>query len=65
VLLVALRLLQGLAASGEQSGANSLHLEHAPEGRRAFQTSFTLGGTQAGLIIATALWLPIGSLPEH
>ena len=65
VLLVALRLLQGLAASGEQSGANSLSLEHAPEGRRAFQTSFTLGGTQAGLIIATALWLPIGSLPEH
>jgi MFS family permease len=65
VLLVALRLLQGLAASGEQAGANSLSLEHAPEGRRAFNTSFTLGGTQAGLIIATALWLPIGGLPEH
>ena len=65
VLLVALRLLQGLAASGEQAGANSLSLEHAPDGRRAFNTSFTLGGTQAGLIIATALWLPIGALPEH
>ena len=65
VLLVALRLVQGLAASGEQAGANSVGLEHAPERRRAFYTSFTLGGTQAGLVIATAIWLPIGGLPEH
>src|SRR3954451_7202171 len=64
VLLVALRLLQGFSASGEQSGANSLSLEHAPEERRAFFTSFTLGGTQAGLIIATAVFLPIGAMPE-
>src|SRR6201991_4142499 len=48
VLLVVLRLLQGFAASGEQAGANSLSLEHAPDGQRAFHTSFTLGGTQAG-----------------
>ncbi len=65
VMLVVLRLLQGLAASGEQAGANSLCLEHAPDGQRAYHTSFTLSGTQAGLVIATALWLPIGSLPEH
>jgi MFS family permease len=64
VLLVALRLLQGFSASGEQAGANSLSLEHAPENRRAFYTSFTLGGTQAGLIVATAVWLPIGALPD-
>ena len=65
VLLVALRLLQGLSASGEQSGANSLSLEHAPDHRRGFFTSFTLGGTQAGLIIATAVFLPIGAMPEE
>ena len=65
VLLVSLRLLQGLAASGEQAGANSLSLEHAPERQRAFYTSFTLGGTQAGLVVATAIWLPISALPEH
>jgi MFS family permease len=40
-------------------------LEHAPEGRRAFYTSFTLNGTQAGQIIATAVFLPIAALPEE
>src|SRR4051794_3801822 len=64
VLLVILRLLQGFSASGEQSGANSLTLEHAPDDRRAFFSSFTLSGTQAGLIVATATGLPIGGLPE-
>ena len=64
-LLVALRLMQGFSASGEQSGGNSLTLEHAPDERRAFFSSFTLTGTQAGLVIATAVWLPIGAMPEH
>jgi MFS family permease len=64
-LLVALRLMQGFSASGEQSGGNSLSLEHAPDERRAFFSSFTLTGTQAGLVIATAIWLPIGAMPEH
>jgi MFS family permease len=65
VLLVCLRLLQGFSASGEQSGANSLTLEHAPEHRRAFFSSFTLSGTQTGLIVATAVFLPIGAMPEE
>ncbi|MFR9802471.1 MFS transporter [Pseudonocardia sp. RS010] len=64
VLLVVCRLLQGLSAAGEQAGANSMSLEHAPEGRRAFFTSFTLSGTQAGFILATAVFLPIAALPE-
>jgi MFS family permease len=64
IMLVILRLGQGFSASGEQAGANSLTLEHAPMGRRAFFTSFTLSGTQAGLIIATAVFLPVSRLPE-
>jgi MFS family permease len=63
-LLVVLRLMQGFSASGEQASANSLTLEHAPEHRRAFFSSFTLSGTQAGLILATAIFLPIGTLPD-
>ncbi|MGN9845117.1 MFS transporter [Nonomuraea sp. H19] len=65
VLLVVLRLMQGFSVSGEQAGANSMTLEHAPENRRAYYTSFTLNGTQAGQIIATAIFLPIAALPEE
>jgi MFS family permease len=64
IMLVILRLCQGFSASGEQAGANSMTLEHAPPDRRAFFTSFTLSGTQAGLIIATAVFLPVSQLPE-
>jgi MFS family permease len=64
ILLVACRLLQGLSAAGEQAGANSMSLEHAPANRRAFFTSFTLSGTQGGLILATLVFIPIGTMPE-
>lgn len=64
ILLVVLRLLQGFSASGEQSGATSMSLEHSPDNRRAFFTSFTLSGTQFGSVLATAAFLPIATLPE-
>ena len=64
IALVVLRLLQGLSAAGEQAGANSMTLEHAPPHRRAFFTSFTLSGTQMGLILATLVFLPLTALPE-
>jgi MFS family permease len=65
VLLVVCRLLQGLSAGGEQAGANSMTLEHSPQDRRAFFTSFTLSGTQGGQILATAVFLPVALLPEE
>lgn len=63
-LLVFCRLLQGLSAAGEQAGASSMTLEHAPEGRRAFFTSWTLTGTQGGQVLAAIAFIPIMSLPE-
>ena len=59
VLLVILRLVQGFALGGEQPGANSMILEHAPFGRRGFYASFVLQGTQFGQILAAAVFLPI------
>ena len=64
ILLLILRLCQGLAVSGEQSSASSTTLEHAPPNRRAYYTSFTLAGTQGGNILASAAFLPIAALPE-
>jgi MFS family permease len=65
ILLVILRIFQGLAVAGEQSGATSMTIEHAPQNRRAFFSSFTLSGTQAGLILSTAVFLPISTLPDQ
>ncbi|ERB51861.1 3-(2-hydroxyphenyl) propionic acid transporter [Rhodococcus sp. P27] len=64
ILLVLMRIAQGISAAGEQSGASSLTLEHAPEGRRAFFCSWTLNGTQAGFILASLVFLPIAALPD-
>ncbi|MGX1667980.1 MFS transporter [Streptomyces sp. NPDC055400] len=65
VLLVVCRIAQGLSAAGEQSGASSMTLEHSPEGHRAFWTSFTLSGTQAGLVVATLAFLPVAALDKQ
>ena len=65
VLLVVCRLLQGFSAAGEQAGASSLTLEHAPDHRRAFFTSWTLTGTQGGLILASLVMIPFVSLPDE
>ncbi|MEU7486196.1 MFS transporter [Streptomyces sp. NPDC042319] len=65
VLLVLMRILQGLSAAGEQASANSMTLEHAPEDRRGYYTSFALNGTQAGQILATLIFIPVAALPDE
>lgn len=64
VLLVLLRVLQGLSASGEQAGANSMSFEHAPDKRRGYYTSWTLSGTVGGQVFAPAVVLPLALLSE-
>ena len=53
VLLVVLRILQGLAVGGEWAGAAILAVEHAPPRRRGFFGSFTQLGSPAGMLLAT------------
>lgn len=59
ILLVVLRLVQGFAVAGELSGASAMIVEHAPFGRRGYYASYTLQGTQAGQIIAAAVFIPL------
>jgi len=64
ILLVAIRIIQGLSVSGEQASAITMSLEHAPEHRRAFTTSFTTSGSAAGGLLATAVFIPFAALPQ-
>ena len=58
VLLVVLRLLQGLALGGEYGGAATYVAEHAPHGKRGLYTSFIQ--TTATLGLFAALLVVIG-----
>ena len=58
LLLVALRILQGLAIGGEFGGAIVYVAEHAPPGRRGLHTSFipamAIGGLLLSLVVIAA-----------
>jgi MFS family permease len=58
LLLVGLRLLQGLALGGEYGGAATYVAEHAPNNKRGFYTSFIQ--TTATLGLFAALLVVIG-----
>jgi MFS family permease len=58
VLLVTLRLLQGVSMGGEWGGAVLLAAEHAPPGRRALYASIPQAGPSLGFLLSTAVILP-------
>ncbi|WP_413797128.1 MFS transporter [Streptomyces iranensis] len=57
VLLVLLRLVQGLGVGGEWGGAALMAVEHAPPGKRGFYGSFPQMGVPGGLILANVVFL--------
>lgn len=65
VLLVLLRLLQGLGAGAELTGAMTLVAEYTPVKRRGFWTSLVLSMPPAGSMIATLAFLAVSSLPTE
>src|SRR5262249_18057464 len=52
IVLVLLRLLEGLALGGEYGGAATYIAEHAPEGKRGYYTSFIQITATAGLFLS-------------
>ncbi|HDV8500224.1 MFS transporter [Enterobacter bugandensis] len=56
VLLVTLRIIQGLGAGAEISGAGTMLAEYAPKGKRGIISSLVAMGTNCGTLSATAIW---------
>jgi len=52
ILLIGLRLLQGLALGGEYGGAATYVAEHAPQGRRGYWTAWIQTTATIGLLLS-------------
>jgi MFS family permease len=61
IILVLMRLVQGLALGGEYGGAATYVAEHAPPGKRGFYTSFIQITATAGLMLSLLVILGVRS----
>ena len=59
VILIALRMLQGLALGGEYGGAATYVAEHSPHGKRGFYTSWIQTTATAGLFLSLMVILGV------
>lgn len=64
VLLVLLRVVQGIALGGEWGGASLMVLEHAPPHRRGLYGSLVQVGFPIGLVSASAVFSLVAMLPD-
>jgi MFS transporter, MHS family, shikimate and dehydroshikimate transport protein len=64
VLLVALRVVQGIALGGEWGGASLMVLEHAPRHQRGLFGSLVQVGFPIGLVSASAVFSLVSLLPD-
>ncbi|WP_223778549.1 MFS transporter [Streptomyces sp. 135] len=64
VLLVLLRVVQGIAIGGEWGGATLMVAEHAGERPRGLWTSFTQLGAPLGTVLSTGVVALVSTLPD-
>ena len=65
ILLVTLRVLQGMGIGGEYGGAVLLAVEYAPAARRGFFGSFAHIGVPGGLLLASGAFSLASLLPDE
>jgi MHS family shikimate/dehydroshikimate transporter-like MFS transporter len=65
ILLVLLRIVQGLGVGGEWGGAALMAVEYAPENRRGYYGSWPQMGVPAGLLLATGIFGAVSFLPNE
>ena len=65
ILLVTLRVIQGLGLGGEWGGAALMSVEYAPEDKRGYYGSWPQMGVPAGLVLANGVFLSVASLPNE
>lgn len=65
ILLILLRLVQGLGVGGEWGGAVLMAVEHGHAGKRGLYGSVVQMGVPAGLLLATAVFSFFSSLPPE
>jgi metabolite-proton symporter len=65
VLLLVLRVLQGLGIGGEWGGAVLMAVEHSPEGRRGFYGSWPQIGVPAGLLLSSGIVALLSMMPDQ
>jgi MFS family permease len=64
LLLVLLRILQGISVGGEFGGAVLMAVEHSEPGRLGYYGSWVQMGAPAGVILSSAVFLAVTRLPE-
>src|SRR5260370_6560196 len=64
IMLIALRIIQGIGLGGEWGGASLMVLEHAPADKRGFYTSFVQIGFPIGLGLASLVFALVAKFPD-
>ena len=62
ILLVALRLVQGLGLGGEWGGAVLMAVEHSPDDQRGLNGSWPQMGVPAGLVLGTGVFAAVSAI---
>lgn len=64
ILLIALRMVQGVAMGGEWGGAVLIATEYAPPGKKILYGAFAQQGSPAGNLLATLAFLGVAHLSD-